>query len=328
MNRLARLLSANLALIVALACTGGGSDDSNSHWLGICESTASCAAGLECLCGICAARCADDDACAAVSADATCRPSTRCGGAPDTCVAPCNSTADCARHGDHLACLGGICGTARSEAPDAGPGAGGAGGVPADSGPADSGGSASGGGASGGAGGIGSIRCGNDSCDPGESRWDCAYDCGYCGDRVCGSGETTRSCPNDCDPLTAVPDGSVTVDAGAPDADAPDARPECDAAPAPAPDGSDACTACIFETCPCEIARGGDPAVAVCLWECREVPQTMQPYCRAGYFPGSRPTIGNPQGFPPMRFCGGPSSATSPENQALVTCAANCPPCG
>lgn len=44
-------------------------------------------------------------------------------------------------------------------------------------------------------------RCGNGTCDPGESCGVCLIDCGVCrscGDLVCDPGETCASCPGDC----------------------------------------------------------------------------------------------------------------------------------
>ncbi|HET9953842.1 MAG TPA: hypothetical protein VFQ61_05045 [Polyangiaceae bacterium] len=111
------VLAALAALSFAWSCRGGAEADSGSetHFLRVCP--ASCNDGLECICGVCTARCSDDAVCrelagsascvslAARIAEGRCQPEAR----GQVCDASCLVAADCARLGQNFVCDAGYC---------------------------------------------------------------------------------------------------------------------------------------------------------------------------------------------------------------------------
>jgi hypothetical protein len=126
----ARLILATLAAFVMSACQADPQSPSpsvsgESHFLSPCVASADCAAGLECLCGLCTVACVDDASCEPVESGAVCAVASACGAAGRTCArAP--ARADVAFD---ATCDGGSCGSIDARpAPD--PDAGACGTVP------------------------------------------------------------------------------------------------------------------------------------------------------------------------------------------------------
>lgn len=99
-----------VALLLASSCVGRADDlgatGSETHFL--IECTESCAAGLECLGGVCTSACASDASCATWSEAAVCS-----AGPADTelgtCDVQCDVAADCAPLGSGYRCQQGFC---------------------------------------------------------------------------------------------------------------------------------------------------------------------------------------------------------------------------
>ena len=93
----------------------GPQGDSHTNWLRTCESDGECGTGLSCVCGLCTARCSNDDACqsapgaSCVAADAPGAVAV-CGGQPPPalgmCLPTCAAPSDCA---DGQECVAGAC---------------------------------------------------------------------------------------------------------------------------------------------------------------------------------------------------------------------------
>ena len=101
-----------LALGFALAC-GGMSNQaggSNTNWFATCASSADCAGGLECWCGLCTTACATG--CSSAGSAATCsEPPAACTdpSKKSACAVGCTNDADCASLGASAACGDGVC---------------------------------------------------------------------------------------------------------------------------------------------------------------------------------------------------------------------------
>jgi hypothetical protein len=88
-----------------------------THFLQSC--TAGCAAGYECLCGVCTLSCEENAACEGESDAASCEPSALgCEGSARVCDVGCENDADCAEVGDGFQCQSGQCRDADYEAPE------------------------------------------------------------------------------------------------------------------------------------------------------------------------------------------------------------------
>ena len=132
----------------------------------------------------------------------------------------------------------------------------------------------------------------------------------------------------------------IPIDASA-SADArTDVHGSCDAAALPPLDSgessetgplTEACLACQRARCPCEILRGGDPAVAACVSDCYHTIAALiggslaSQFCLQGYIPGRQGGFGNPNPTPQQNLCGGPAVVRAPANFDLIVCAAYCP---
>src|SRR5688572_23401033 len=111
-----------LALGLAFACgeskTAGSGE---THFLSRCGDDG-CAAGLECLCGVCSRACGPSATCDGLPG-ATCVEQPDSCGAPITCDVGCTSDADCASVGTGHRCEAGAC-RAGDAVPSAGCGEG------------------------------------------------------------------------------------------------------------------------------------------------------------------------------------------------------------
>lgn len=93
----------------------GPQGDSHTNWLRTCESDSECGTGLSCVCGVCTARCSNDEACSSAPG-ASCVPAESpgavavCGGeAPPAlgmCLPTCAVPSDCANGQE---CVAGAC---------------------------------------------------------------------------------------------------------------------------------------------------------------------------------------------------------------------------
>jgi hypothetical protein len=115
-----------LAMVFVTACHAtrpGGSITSESHFLMQCAGD--CPDGLSCICGVCSAACTNDQRCAKLSAQASCRAATdmardpACGTAtPSTaCDLSCNNDSDCSRLSAAHRCDRGHCRRAATMTP-------------------------------------------------------------------------------------------------------------------------------------------------------------------------------------------------------------------
>lgn len=107
-------LQVGLLLSLLTACSadapppGSPSVSGESHFLSHCAATAECAAGLECLCGVCTAICDDDAPCEALAAGAICAPAPACDGTARVC-APGADPADAGRPVECVPPVDGAC---------------------------------------------------------------------------------------------------------------------------------------------------------------------------------------------------------------------------
>lgn len=118
-----------VAVIVAcgawLCASCGGTSrtgtDSQTHWLGQCESDQDCG-GLSCVCGICTRLCDNSPACDDFAETASCLAVESCDPheAASACGVLCESNAECSAVGPNLECRGGQC-AGRSADPVPGP---------------------------------------------------------------------------------------------------------------------------------------------------------------------------------------------------------------
>ncbi|MDQ2644513.1 MAG: hypothetical protein M3020_11900 [Myxococcota bacterium] len=72
--------------------------DSETNWMKLCDSTADCGSGTECLCGMCSKSCTTGSQCSALEGQATCASSGErfCNSqTPGVCVSQCSKANDC-----------------------------------------------------------------------------------------------------------------------------------------------------------------------------------------------------------------------------------------
>lgn len=104
-----------LAALALLACqrdpgTSSPSVSGESHFLTPCVDSDECAAGLECLCGLCTVACETDETCAAAVTGAHCVDPAACEGGARICILGCETDADCDPESTGaLRCLEGAC---------------------------------------------------------------------------------------------------------------------------------------------------------------------------------------------------------------------------
>ena len=108
MNTPRHLLTiAGLLLLATAACSNGPSTDSETHWLGACQSDDDCGEDLSCICNLCTLACDDD--CGDLAGDAVCVQidAAVCEvEAGAICKATCSDDEDC---GEELTCQDQLC---------------------------------------------------------------------------------------------------------------------------------------------------------------------------------------------------------------------------
>jgi hypothetical protein len=114
-NALAWIFALVSVLLLALSCSSHpeSTDGSETHFLTNCDAT--CASGLQCVCGVCTKPCADDSVCTTLGA--SCTPlaarvaERRCDATAGAavCDAGCLETSDCAALGADFVCTNGYC---------------------------------------------------------------------------------------------------------------------------------------------------------------------------------------------------------------------------
>ncbi len=89
-----------------MACSGGPSTDSETHWMQSCEADADCDADLSCICNVCTLECDGD--CSALGELATCGQAPQwCGDASgQLCLIECENSDECE---NGASCEGGLC---------------------------------------------------------------------------------------------------------------------------------------------------------------------------------------------------------------------------
>lgn len=119
MKKLKGTLFGALVALMGFGACGNTAElrSGETHFLESCDT--GCAAGYECLCGVCTLSCDDDQVCEGELDAATCQASnSACGSEASVCDVACSDDDDCAEMGEGFQCQSGQCRDADYEPPD------------------------------------------------------------------------------------------------------------------------------------------------------------------------------------------------------------------